>query len=668
MHFSLILILLPGWLPVWLQAQEFDRYLPPGEVVRVMERLAAEGGQDAVLTTLAETPGGRKVVMLRLGAEKPREGAILVVGDPEGDVPLAPLGALALARRVIRNPEMHARHTWYIIPSLNPDGEMHFFRRPRYRDTRNDRPVNDDLDEATDEDGYDDLNSDGFITQMRVKSPDGTYLPLKGEPRLMRKADPVKGEKGIFKLYTEGLDNDDDGRYNEDGPGGTNPGINFPHLFHPHTADGGLWPGSTPEAFALMRFVTSHPEIAMVMFYGSTDFCRVPPKGGRKSSVDLNRIKVPKEMAKEIGIDPDKYYTMDELIEIIQPYAPPGMEIDESVISNFLGLGARVNPLPEDLKYYKELAGKYKHFLKEKGMDKERLDPRPARDGSPELWVYYQIGVPVFSMNFWTLPKPEEKKEKKDTLTTGKIAKMSREDFLALDDERLAAYLRAVKAPPQFGATRVKEMVRGGQLTPEKIAEMVKKMSGGNDDADGEEGDPAMRALLAFADAHPEWRGFVAWQPYDHPQLGKVEIGGKVPYADNTPPPAMIDSLLEAQVPWIFSLADSLARLRIGVTKMTPQGAGVYRLEAWITNEGYLPFPTAMGKKNKHIPPAVVQVKGPVQFLEGRDWTPVQSVAGKQAVKLTWLLHADRPAEITLQLTSPNAGNDRKTIKVGGAS
>ena len=87
------------------------------------------------------------------------------------------------------------------------------------------------MDDREDEDGAEDLDGNGIITMMRVKDPEGEWLPLEGEPRLMKKADPAKGEKGIFKLYPEGLDNDGDGQYNEDGPGGVNVGVNFPHLF-----------------------------------------------------------------------------------------------------------------------------------------------------------------------------------------------------------------------------------------------------------------------------------------------------------------------------------------------------------------------------------------------------------------------------------------------------
>ncbi len=664
----LLVFLLLVEMPLSAQAS-FDKYLSPEEIGARVGALARKHGDNMRVTTLATTPGGRKVWLLEIGSEinarKKSLPAILVVANPEGDVPVSDLAALWLAGKVLADPARYEKKTWYIIPGLNPDAEQHFFDRPLYRDTRNGRPHNDDMDEAVDEDGFNDLNGDGIITRMRVRDPGGTWLPVAGEPRLMRKADPSKGEKGIYKLYSEGVDDDDDGQYNEDGPGGTDVGINFPHLFKPHTPTGGMWPGAEGESYALMKFVSEHPGIAMVMVYGSTNFCLVPPKKGRKGSVNLKSIKVPKDLAEYIGADPSKGYTMAELIEMVQPMAPPGMEVTESDIAGFLGLGAVVNPLDEDLKYYKVLADKYKEYLKDKGMKKERLDPAEAKDGSVELWSYYHIGVPTFSMDFWTLPKPEKKKEKKEGLTTAQIGKMSKDDFLALDDDTLTAFLKGQGAPEQFSAAKVKDMVKGGQLTPEQIAKMIGK--NGKKEKEGK-GDPKEEALLAFSDKELGGKGFVPWQKVTHPTLGTVEVGGAVPYAANTPPPEMIDSLLSVQVPWIFTLTDSLARLGIADTKVTSKGAGVYELTIWVENRGMLPFPTAMGRKNSHVPPAVIQIEGAVDYLEGKDWTPLQSLGGKKVKKLTWLLRTPQATSLNITLSSPNAGGEKKTIKIGGAS
>ena len=55
---------------------------------------------------------------------------------------------------------------------------------------------------------------------MRVKAAGGEYMVDPDEPRLMKRADPKKGETGVYKLFTEGTDNDGDGFINEDPPGG----------------------------------------------------------------------------------------------------------------------------------------------------------------------------------------------------------------------------------------------------------------------------------------------------------------------------------------------------------------------------------------------------------------------------------------------------------------
>ena len=89
----------------------------------------------------------------------------------------------------------------------------------------------------------------------------------------MKKADPSKGEKGAYRLYPEGVDDDGDGEYNEDGPGGAAIGLTFPHLFKAFDPQGGRWPGSEPETLGLVEFVFAHPEIAMTIHFGST-ICR----------------------------------------------------------------------------------------------------------------------------------------------------------------------------------------------------------------------------------------------------------------------------------------------------------------------------------------------------------------------------------------------------------
>lgn len=599
-------------IPVSIQAQA-DGYRSPEQVTAWVKQLTNQHPGKVSSTILATTPGNRPVYLIEVGNEtgsvEKSNPAVLVTANLEGIRPLTTEGAIFLAEKILSDPSAYESLNWYIIPVGNPDAAARFSESPLHEDSRNDLSTNDDRDDQTDEDGVNDLNRDGKITQMRVKHPDGKWIVSEADPRLMQQADPKKGEQGVYKIYTEGIDDDGDGKYNEDGPGGTSVDINFPFLFKHFTANGGLYPGSTPESFAVMKFVFDHPDIAMIFSFGSTNYCLTPPKGGRKGEPDLSRIRVPQRQARQFGLDPTKTYSMQELLAFFRANMPQET-ITESEIAGALGLGATLNPQAGDLLYYNKYVKEYKEYLKKQGVTTERFDPSPAKEGSLELWGYYHVGVPVFSMDLWGITKPA-----KDTVQAKAAA--------------------AQKNSNQTAST--------------------------NDEKE------KMKALLAYSDTILDKKGFVDWETFDHPTLGQVEIGGFVPYVSTTPPFSMVDSLLSLQIPWVLKLSAELPDLFIYNTKVESRGSGIYQLEAWVENRSFISFPTAMGKKNRQPAPAVLTIEGDqLEFVSGYEQTPVRSVDGKSRVKLTWILQTEKAADIVLKLESKSAGNDQKTIKIGG--
>ncbi len=651
-----------------------DHYHTPQELNAALEAANKLNPGRTALHKIATTSGGEELTVLEIGPEAGKKSArvpaVLVIADPEGVTPISSEAAVHLADLILRTPASARDLTWFILPVANPDAAWRYFRKPLVADERNASKSNDDKDDQTDEDGPDDLDGDGIITQVRVKDPGGEWIPLESDPRIMRKADPAKGEKGVYKIYGEGIDNDHDGEYNEDGPGGANIGITFPHLFKPFTANGGLWPGSEPETFAIMKFAVDHPEIAMTLAFGASNMCLQPPAGGRQSSFDAAAIKIPERYAKMFGADPNRSYTMQEVMEMIRPVAPPGFEITESMIASFLGLGAVVNPLEDDLKIYRELSERFKEFLKAAKLDAKRLDPPQPKDGSFELWSYYQLGVPTFSMDFWTLPEAKSEEKENSGISAEKLEEMTPEAFVALGETRLAVILKEVGAPDSIKPAELLEGVKSGKMTPRQMAGMLRQSP---KPKETDSGDPKIRALIAFSDRELHGKGFVKWTAFKHPQLGEVEIGGPVPFADTTPPPSMLKTLLDGQVPWALNLSEKLARLKIRKTEVKAGGAGVYEVTVWVENSGYLPFPSAMGKKNQHVGPAIVTLSGDgITFLGGRSRTPVNEVEGGKAAKLQWLLYSPA-ANKTLQvaLESPNAGGDTTQVTLateqGGA-
>jgi hypothetical protein len=215
--FALTLVCL-AFGPLAAADLSFDRYHRPEELAAAVQDLARANPGFAKVHILAKSPGGRDLALLEIGPETAKTArtlpAVFVAANMEGTVPLSCEAALYLAKLVCEKADMRSDRTWYILACGNPDAAALYFAKPQIRDNRNAHPVNDDQDDAIDEDGPDDLDGNGVITQMRVKDPEGVWIAVAGEPRLMKKADGTKGEKGAWKLYPEGLDNDHDGQFN----------------------------------------------------------------------------------------------------------------------------------------------------------------------------------------------------------------------------------------------------------------------------------------------------------------------------------------------------------------------------------------------------------------------------------------------------------------------
>lgn len=653
---TLLLLLMPG-----VKAQ---KYKTAKSATQALNAIAQTNASKVKVHKLAQTFSGNQFSIYEFGTEissKQRlKPAIFVMANAEGNVPVATEAALALAKELVKDKNLE-RFTWYLVPTLNADALDHYFENPLWNNTRNARPHNDDMDDLVDEDGPDDLNKDGFITQMRVVDPMGIWIPEEADARFMRKANTAKGEKGMYKLYTEGLDNDGDGVFNEDPKGGINSGINFPHLFKANTATGGVWPGSEPEVYALMRFIYARPEIAATFTFGSSDFCIQVPKGGRRGSADFTKIKIPKRMADSFGADPNRTYTMEEVIELAQPMVPEGMELTPSMIAGFLGLGAAVNPLDEDLKFYKELSKQYKEYLKAQGFEEERLAPEKAKDGSFELWSYYHLGIPTFSMNFFTLPKAKkETKEAGSGISLDEVEKMSSDDFVAYGEEKIAAFLKENNAPERFSATRLIEMMQGDQFSPAQMVGMLKQMP--KPEKEGELNEKT-KAFIAYDRDVLKGDGFVNWTSFEHPTLGTVEIGGEKAFVRTTPSYDEAEKMINLQMPWVFEIVKKLPSLIILKTEVEAISADIYKVNIWVQNENYLPFPTAMGSRNNRPAPAILLIDGKdVQFVNGKARTPINKVDGLKAIKLSYLIQAKKGTEVSLKLESKFAGNDKANI------
>ena len=155
---------------------------------------------------------------------------------------------------------------FYVRPKFNPDGaDLALLEDASLRSSV--RPWDNDGDDAMDEDPSEDLNGDGFIVQMRFPDPDGNLEKSPEDPRIMVRRERAATGGNYYRVVSEGIDNDNDGRLNEDGIGGLDMNRNFPRNWELQYMQPGAgpFPLSEPETYATVKFIDAHPNITGVV-------------------------------------------------------------------------------------------------------------------------------------------------------------------------------------------------------------------------------------------------------------------------------------------------------------------------------------------------------------------------------------------------------------------
>lgn len=187
---------------------------------------------------------------------------------------------------------------FYIRPKFNPDGsDLALKEDQRLRSTV--RPWDEDGDGQADEDPPEDLDGDGWITQIRVRDPNGNMKRDPIDSRSMVRRRPTDLVGPFYFVTTEGYDNDGDGLFNEDGIGGIDMNRNFPRSWELEYLQGGAgpFPLSEPETYATVQFIDQHPNIASIVHgHTSGGFVYRLPSASDPSKFDTTDLAVIEEL------------------------------------------------------------------------------------------------------------------------------------------------------------------------------------------------------------------------------------------------------------------------------------------------------------------------------------------------------------------------------------
>jgi len=274
--------------------------------------------------------------------------------------------------------------TFYICPVVNPDGLFNSLEKG-ISQRQNSMNIDDDGDGKVNEDGYDDLNGDGLITQFRYKDPDGNYVMDDEDPRLMiRIRQGEKTEKDRYSVIMEDKDNDGDGQRGEDPERGIDLNRNWPEGWWNDTLPGGsgTYPTSSPEVHAIAEFFMNHTNILMAQNYHTSGGFTYRPMGTAPHTA-LH----PKDVAIFDMIMGKKY------LEII------GEEVPEAWQSP-----AKLAALREQLR--ETSANKYaisRGYVLPRGWRVSYDEDRDQRYsfGMATDWMYVQLGIYALTTELW---------------------------------------------------------------------------------------------------------------------------------------------------------------------------------------------------------------------------------------------------------------------------
>jgi hypothetical protein len=265
---------------------DWNRYYSAGESEQILREFHALFPELTEIHEIGKSFEGRPLLVMEVTAEttgpareKPAmylDGGIHAGELTGSQVALYTLGYLLA--RYGEDPEVTGlleRYAFYIRPKFNPDGSDLALIQDQYlRSTV--RPWDEDEDGVEDEDPPEDLDGDGWITNMRIPDPEGEWYAHPEDDRVMvrlggRGAGPGAQEvppgARRYRVVREGVDNDGDGAMNEDGIGGIDMNRNFPRNWEAEYLQSGAgpFPLSEPETYAAVKFIQEHPNITSIV-------------------------------------------------------------------------------------------------------------------------------------------------------------------------------------------------------------------------------------------------------------------------------------------------------------------------------------------------------------------------------------------------------------------
>lgn len=191
-----------------------------------------------------------------------------------------------------------------------------------------------------------------------------------------------------------------------------------------------------------------------------------------------------------------------------------------------------------------------------------------------------------------------------------------------------------------------------------------------------EEKEDELCAMLRWVDENIGKDVYQPWTAFEHPQLGKVEIGGcDAKFVSQNPPPAYLEQEVAKHTAFMLRLMNMLPCLNVDTVRTEQLGEDIFRVEAVCGNMGYMPtYVFKEGLKSKRLKGVSLELRGldvvegqavtDLGHLEGHSgyiaagWGVTQGTAQRGAMrkKASWVVRGHKGDNFEIAVSSGKAG------------
>ncbi len=180
-----------------------------------------------------------------------------------------------------------------------------------------------------------------------------------------------------------------------------------------------------------------------------------------------------------------------------------------------------------------------------------------------------------------------------------------------------------------------------------------------------------MRRIMRFADEHRETDSrvlFVPWEDYDHPQLGRVQIGGLTRAAISHVYPPEMEQIASGTTSFALRHATWHPRIELSGIEATAIGPGLYRIRGRVANTGRFAtnvMSTGLTSRAHEPVRASLALPDDAEVLSRQRVLEFNAIGGGGDFRpLEWFVSAQSGSELTVRAYHPRGGVCAQTLRL----